>query len=65
MGFSPEEIGAMSLWQFNTCQDGWIKAQGGAPELPPPTDEQHEYLVAKHAGKSAKPTKRKGRAHGP
>lgn len=26
MGFSPREIGAMSLWQFMACADGWSRA---------------------------------------
>lgn len=26
MGFTPAEVGAMSLWQFMACADGWAKA---------------------------------------
>lgn len=26
MGFTPQQIGAMSLWQFMACADGWARA---------------------------------------
>lgn len=26
MGFAPTQVGAMSLWQFLACADGWAKA---------------------------------------
>ena len=26
MGFSPQQVGAMSLWQFMACADGWARA---------------------------------------
>lgn len=26
MGFTPAEVGAMSLWQFMACAEGWRKA---------------------------------------
>lgn len=26
MGLSPQQIGAMSLWQFMACADGWARA---------------------------------------
>jgi len=30
MGFSPEQIGRMSVWEFLACRDGWNRAHGGA-----------------------------------
>ncbi|WP_168797899.1 hypothetical protein [Pacificoceanicola onchidii] len=29
MGFTPEEVGRMSLWEFMACRDGWNVAHGG------------------------------------
>lgn len=29
MGFSPEQTGRMSLWQFNAAFDGWLAAHRG------------------------------------
>lgn len=26
MGFTPQQVGAMSLWQFMACADGWARA---------------------------------------
>lgn len=26
MGFTPAQVGEMSLWQFMACVDGWAKA---------------------------------------
>lgn len=26
MGFSPVQVGEMSLWQFMACADGWARA---------------------------------------
>lgn len=26
MGFTPADVGAMSLWQFFACADGWARA---------------------------------------
>lgn len=49
-----EAIPAMSFWQFNACRDGWLAANGGESEIPPPTEAQHDYLVAKYRGGGAK-----------
>lgn len=29
MGFAPEQIDRMALWQFVACADGWAEAHGG------------------------------------
>lgn len=26
MGFTPQQVGAMSFWQFMACADGWARA---------------------------------------
>lgn len=41
-------MAGMSFWQFGAAVAGWNRAQGGEAELPPPTKEQHEYLIAKY-----------------
>lgn len=33
MGFSPREVDAMSLWQFQAAIAGWIEAHGGESGL--------------------------------
>lgn len=48
MGFTPAQVGEMSLWEFVTCWDGWFIANCGEPDLPPPTPEQHQYLIDKY-----------------
>lgn len=34
----------MSLWEFQACVDGWVKANGGG-KTEPPTNEEHDALV--------------------
>ncbi|WP_158589827.1 hypothetical protein [Gemmobacter lutimaris] len=29
MGFAPADVQAMSLWEFQACQDGWLLLHGG------------------------------------
>lgn len=29
MGFTPQQVGAMSLWQFTAAVDGYARAHGG------------------------------------
>lgn len=28
MGFSPDQVEQMSLWQFNVAFDGWLQSKG-------------------------------------
>lgn len=46
MGFSPEQVGRMSLFQFAACVDGFNKANSpdDAPEAP--TDDEFKAAVA-------------------
>lgn len=32
MGFTPQQINAMSMWQFAAALDGYVKANGGGEE---------------------------------
>lgn len=47
MGFTPAEVGGMSLWQFGACADGYAKAHGAEESVAPPTDEEHADRVAR------------------
>ncbi len=45
MGFTPEQVDRMSLWQFVACLDGW-KAANGVEEKPePPSAEEFRDMV--------------------
>lgn len=47
MGFTPAEVGRMSLWQLSACVDGWNRAHGdGKPEAP--TDAEFEAMKRLH-----------------
>ncbi len=37
MGFTPQQVGAMSFWQFMACADGFARAR--QPDAPVATDE--------------------------
>lgn len=43
MGFTPQQIGAMSLWQFMACADGWARAN--SPEAAKRTNEDQSDAV--------------------
>lgn len=45
MGFSPEQVGRMGLYQFAACVDGVNKSNSDA--IDPPTPE--EFAAAKEA----------------
>lgn len=41
MGFAPDQVRAMSLWDFMACSDGWQRANGAREEARGDlTDEQ-------------------------
>lgn len=45
MGFTPQEVDQMSLWQFSACVDGFNKANG-AEEMPePPTADEYYDMI--------------------
>lgn len=46
MGFTPQQVGAMSFYQYAACVDGINKAYGGSA-VEAPTDD--EFLAAKEA----------------
>jgi hypothetical protein len=48
MGLSRADVGDHSFWTFNAALDGWRRAHETNSRPPPPTDEQHDYLIAKY-----------------
>ena len=40
MGFTPQQVQRMSLWEFACCVGGYVEAHGGEPELSFPTDDE-------------------------
>lgn len=45
MGFTPRQIGEMSLWEFTACTDGYARANGAEETMAPPTEA--EFLAWK------------------
>lgn len=48
MGFSPEQVGRMSLYQFAACVDGFNAANSADDAVDAPTDEQFHAAKAAH-----------------
>ncbi len=45
MGFAPDQVDRMSLWQFMACLDGWKAAHGVEEKpAPPSADEFHDMV---------------------
>lgn len=40
MGFSPREIDEMTLWEFESCAEGYKKAKSTEEDAPPPMDDE-------------------------
>lgn len=43
MGFTPQQVGDMSLWQFMACADGWARAN--SPEAAKRTNDDQSASV--------------------
>lgn len=55
MGFSPQQINLMSIWEFNALVDGWMKANdsSGVTTLSESEkDEIWEWMQGKEGGVS-------------
>ena len=48
MGFTPADVGKMSLWEFNAVVRGYNRANGAAEPVVSPTFEEHDELVRKY-----------------
>lgn len=46
MGFTPQQVDAMSLWQFTACADGYTATHGDGAKPQPPTDA--EFMAWAH-----------------
>lgn len=40
MGYSPQQVDAMSYWQFIACSDGYAKVHGTKEHVDPPSDDE-------------------------
>lgn len=50
MGFTPQQVEAMSLWQFAAAATGWARVNGVTEEKPASLSEaEHDALMAKYA----------------
>ena len=49
LGFTPQQVGAMTLWQMQACIDGYKAANGTEPEAKPPTADEFFDHVARLA----------------
>jgi hypothetical protein len=48
MGYSPQQVNAMSMWQFTAAVDGYVKANGGEDKMSSAeADELWNWLQAK------------------
>jgi hypothetical protein len=53
MGFTPAQVGEMSLWQFTACWQGWRRAnsaedgEGSGPAAPSPEDHMAALAFAR------------------
>lgn len=54
MGFTPQQVGAMSHWQFMTCAEGWAKAH--SPEAAKRSNDEPEFSADLDALYDSAPT---------
>lgn len=47
MHYTPQQVDAMSLWEFAACVDGFVKANGGTEEAAAPSPEEHLAMLEK------------------
>lgn len=47
MGFTPQQVGDMSIWQFAACVDGYNAAHGSDENVEPPTAAQYHDMVGR------------------
>jgi hypothetical protein len=50
MGFTPNEIDGMSIWEFTAAVDGYSKANGGGQDTDAPSYEEHLEMVKRLGG---------------
>lgn len=47
MGFAPDQVDRMSLWQFLACVDGWKTANGVEERPEAPSPDEYRDMVAR------------------
>ncbi len=48
MHFTPQQVDAMSLYQFAACVDGLNDVNGGGPKTEPPTNDEFDAMLERH-----------------
>ena len=48
MGFTPQQVNAMTFWELHCAGQGWMRANGVAPKVSAPSDEEFEAAIARH-----------------
>lgn len=50
MRYTPQQIDAMSLWEFAACVDGFVRSKGVKEDAAAPSAEEHEAMLKKMNG---------------
>lgn len=53
MRYTPQQIDAMSLWEFAACVDGFVRSKGIKDETAAPSVEEHEAMLRQMNGLTA------------
>jgi len=48
IGFTPEQVNAMTFWELQCAVKGWMKANGATPKTMAPSDEEFEAAIMRH-----------------
>lgn len=48
MNMTPQQIDAMSLWQFAAMSSGFAQFHGAEEQLAYPTDDEYDDMVRRH-----------------
>ena len=48
MGFTPQQVGKMTLWQFNCCVEGYLKANSPEEKPEAPSDQEFDAMLKRH-----------------
>ena len=65
MGFTPQQVGAMSLWQFTACVDGYARAHSsGGAGMDDKTFDELSAMVDEAMAESASGASLPGHASG-
>lgn len=48
MGWTARQVEEHTAWELLSAWSGWLAANCQDPQLPPPTDEEHDALVERY-----------------